>query len=152
MSTWNWYGKALEGQWGTTAARRVDWATDTLKVALVTTSYTPDPDVDDFWNDVSANEVATGSGYTTGGVTLGTKSVSLITATNKVALIAADPSWTGLTKAFRYGVCYADTAGASSTDPLLGYIDLGAQSLTASDFVIDCDQTNGLLSITYTIV
>lgn len=151
MATWNTYGKFLEGLVSATAARRVDWVGDTVKVALVTSSYTPDPDAHDFWDDVVANEVANGSGYGTDGVTLGTKSISLIGASNKVALIAADPTWTGLTKAFRYGVCWKDT-GTDSTSPLIAYIDLGAQSLTASDFSIDCDQTNGIAGLGYTIV
>ena len=147
MATGLWYGQALVGQYGTTAARRVDWVTDTIKGALVTSSYTPDQDVHDFWDDVSANEVANGSGYTTGGITLGTKSVSYISGSNKTALIAADLVWTALTKTFRYLVIYKDT-GVASASPLLGYVDLGAQTITGVDFTADLDQTNGVLSIT----
>lgn len=147
MATAIWFGKALEGQYGTTAARRVDWVTDTIKEALVTSSWTPDQDANDFWDDVSANEVANGAGYTTGGATLASKSVTYTGGTNKVALIAADVVWTGLTKAFRYGVYYKDT-GSASTSPVLGYVDFGAQSVSGVDFTSDHDPTNGIFSIT----
>lgn len=146
MANFIWYGQALVGQYGTTAARRVDWVTDTIKVALVTNAYTPAQDTHDFWDDVSANEVATGSGYTTGGNTLGTKSVGYIAGSNRTALIAADTVWTALTKAFQYAVCYKDT-GSAATSPVLGYSDLGAQSITGVDFTLDFDQTNGLFRI-----
>src|SRR3954469_12055440 len=111
------YGKFIEGLVSTTAARRVDWVGDTIKVALATSSYTPDQDAHDFFNDIT-NEI-TGTGYTAGGVALGTKSVSYDSATNETRLIAADSSWTGSTLTARYAVVYKDT-GTASTSPLLG--------------------------------
>lgn len=50
-----------------------DWDTDTIKMALVKPAYTPS-DAHDYWDDVSTNECS-GTGYTTGGETLTTKSV-----------------------------------------------------------------------------
>ena len=49
--------------------KEVDFDTDTIKVALLTSSYTPDQDAHDYFNDVSSAEV-TGTGYTAGGATL----------------------------------------------------------------------------------
>lgn len=50
------------------------WASDTIKVALLTSSYTPNYDTHDFFDDIT-NEV-TGTGYTAGGATLGSKTVT----------------------------------------------------------------------------
>ncbi len=146
--TVNWFGRALEGQYGTTAARRVDWVTDTIKCALATNTYTPDQDAHDFYNDVT-NELSTAGGYTSGGATLGTKSVSYDTTSNETRLICADIAWgPGATFGpFRKGIIYKDT-GTPSTSPVLGYITFDAdQSVSNGTFTIDVDAT-GLLYTT----
>ena len=103
----------------------VDLTTDTLKVALVTSSYTPSTAHDE-WADVSANEVATGNGYTTGGATLASP-----VATNS-NIDYADVTWTSLTKTFRYAVCYKSGSGGGLTNPVLFYILLDS---TPADIV-----------------
>src|SRR4051812_35896772 len=114
MATAQWYGPALQGQFSATAARRVDWVGDTIKTALMTASYTWNQDTNTFWSDISANEIS-GTGYTAGGATLGTKSVGYDTASNTVRLIAANASW-GPTASFtaRYGVVWKDTTVAAT--------------------------------------
>lgn len=92
----------------------IDIDTDTIKCALVTSSYTPSAAHDE-WADVSANEVATGDGYTTGGVTL-----TGVTVTN-TAIDCDDPAWTALTKTFRYAVFYKSGSGGGLTNPLIGW-------------------------------
>lgn len=141
MAAYKWYGKTLEGIFN--GGVSLDWDTDTIKVALVTSAYTPDQDAHDVWADVQANEVANGNGYTTGGATLAGKSVVYTGASNLLALIANDVTWAALTKDFRYAVVYKDT-GNAATSPLVGYSDLGAQSITGVDFTLDHDPTNGL--------
>lgn len=142
-----WYGKALEGQYGTTAARRVDWVTDNIKVALCTSSFTPDQDSQDFYDDIT-NEVANGNGYTTGGASLGTKSVNYNAPTNVMSLRAATTSWTASTFTARYAVVYKDT-GNGSTSPLLGYVDFGGnEQVSSGTFSIAWDATDGVLKIT----
>jgi hypothetical protein len=122
----------------------VDWVTDTIKVALTTSAYTPDQDVHDFFNDVT-NEI-TGTGYTAGGATLGSKSTSYDTASNETRLIAANAQWTTATITARYAVIYKDT-GTASTSPLLGYVDFGGdQSVTAGTLTVQWDAT-GVLKI-----
>jgi hypothetical protein len=146
--TVQWAGRALEGQWGTTAARRVDFVTDTIKCALSTNTYTIDQDAHDFYNDVT-NELSTAGGYTSGGATLGTKSVSYDTATNELRLICADITWgPGATFGpFRKATIYKDT-GSAATSPILGWITFDAdQSVSNGTFTIDVDAT-GLLYIT----
>lgn len=145
--TVKWAGRALEGQWGTTAARRVDFVTDTIKCSLSTNTYVPDQDAHDFFNDVT-NEI-TGTGYTAGGATLGTKSVSYDTATNELRLICADVAWgPGATFGpFRIGTIYKDT-GTASTSPILGWITFDSdQSVSNGTFTIDTDPT-GVLYVT----
>lgn len=147
MATALWYGPAVEGQYGTTAARRVDWVTDDVRVSLHTTTYVPDQDAHDFFNDAT-NELTTTGGYTAGGVALGTKSVVYTAGTNIISLRAATSTWSALTATFRYAVIWVNTAGASSTDPLLGYVDLGAQTIAGVDFSIAWHATEGVLKAT----
>ena len=55
---------------------------------------------------------------------------------------AADAVWTTATIAsIRYAVVFEDTAGASTTDPLVSFYDLGAQSVTAANFTVQWDST-----------
>ncbi len=119
------YGKFLLNQ--INGAAVVDFDTDTIKVSLHTATYAPNRDTHDFFDDAT-NEVANGSGYTTGGVTLASIVVALDTAGDFVYFDAADAQWTALTKTFRYAVIYKDT-GAAGTSPLIAYIDFGADEV-----------------------
>lgn len=118
----------------------LDWDTDTFKCALVTSSYTPSA-AHTQWADASTNEVTTGSGYTTGGVTL-----AGATATNTM-LDCNDPSWTALSKTFRYAVFYKSGTANGLTNPLVCYVDFGSNiTATGTDFVITIDSA-GLLAL-----
>lgn len=144
MATWHWFPLSLEDlfEGGVT----LDFDTDTFKCALLNDTVAPDPDTHDRWDDLSANEVS-GTGYTAGGATLASVAVNYIAASNRVALVAADPAWTGATiSGIRYAIVYKDT-GTESSSPLLAYIDLGAQSVSGGTFTIDCDGTNGIVYI-----
>lgn len=142
-ATWN--GPAIEGQYGTTAARRIDWVTDTIKVMLATSTYTPNQDTHDFVNDVT-NEVS-GTGYTAGGATLGSKTVVYTGASNKLVLDAADTSWTTATFTARYAIVYKDT-GTASTSPIMGTVDFGGdQTVTAATFSIVWDADGVLKAV-----
>lgn len=144
MPTALWYGLTVSNQFGGTSTDKVNWTADTLKVALVTNAYTPNQDTHDYWNDVSANELATGNGYTTGGYTLLSPTRTYDTASNTVRLDAADPTWTfSATKVFQYGVLYKDT-GAAATSPVLAYCDLGAVSVSGV-YTVQFDATDGAL-------
>lgn len=136
----------LVGQYGATAARRVDWVTDTIKVALLTAAASPNRDTWAFYSDLT-NEVAAGSGYTTGGATLGTKSVGSDAGTHEARLLAANTLWTASTITARYAAVYKDT-GSGATSPLLGYVDFGASMASVSGtFEIDWDATLGVIFV-----
>lgn len=113
----------------------VDLDTDTITVSLHTSTYTPDFDTHDFFDDVT-NEVSNGSGYTTGGAALSGKVVSLDTASDFAYFDADDLTWTALTKTFRYAVIRKNT-GTASTSPVIALIDFGTnQSPSAIDFTL----------------
>jgi hypothetical protein len=126
--------------------KEVDFDTDTIKVALLTSSYTPNQDTHDYFNDVSANEV-TGTGYTAGGNTLASKTATYDSGTNVIVLDAADTTWASSTITARYAVVYCST-GTASTSALIGYVDFGSdQSSTNGNFTITWDST-GIVRIT----
>jgi hypothetical protein len=126
--------------------KEVDFDSDTIKVALVSSSYTPDQDAHDYWNDVNSYEV-TGTGYTAGGATLASKTATYDSATNVIVLDAADTTWSSSTITARYAVIY-DSTGTASTSPLIGYVDFGSdQSSTSGNFTITWDST-GIVRIT----
>jgi hypothetical protein len=119
------------------ANKEIDFDTDTVKVSLHTSTYVPAQDTHDYFNDVT-NEVV-GTGYTAGGATLGTKTVTYTAGTNTQAFDAADTSWATSTITARYAVVYVST-GVSTTSPLIGYIDFGADvSTTGGTFQITWD-------------
>jgi hypothetical protein len=126
--------------------KEVDFDSDTIKVALLTSSYTPDQDAHDYFNDVSTYEV-TGTGYTSGGATLASKTATYDSATNVIVLDAADVTWSSSTITARYAVVY-DSTGTASTSALIGYVDFGSdQSSTNGNFTITWDST-GIVRIT----
>lgn len=77
-----WYRRALGMAFGSDSAGNapnIDLLSDDLRMALVTGSYTPNADADDFWDDVSANE-ASGTGYTANGQALAGKTFAYTAA------------------------------------------------------------------------
>lgn len=142
--TSKWYSLGLAGQFGSAP---VNWTADTIKVGLVTASYTPAQDTDQFWTTPVANEI-TGTGYTAGGATLAGKSVGAVIATHTVPLIASASSWTTASFTCRYAVVYKST-GTNGTSPLLGWVDFGSNETVASGtFAINWDAVQGVLQLT----
>lgn len=126
--------------------KEVDFDSDTIKVALLTSSYTPNQDTHDYFNDVSSAEV-TGTGYTAGGATLASKTATYDAGTNVIVLDAADITFSSSTITARYAVVYGST-GTASTSPLIGFVDFGSdQSSTNGNFTITWDST-GIVRIT----
>lgn len=112
----------------------IDLDTDTIKVALVTSTYTPNQDTHDFFDDVT-NEVA-GTGYSAGGATLASKTVTADTTDNEGVFDAADVTWSTATITARGAVIYKST-GTAGTSALICYLDFGSdQSSSAADFII----------------
>ena len=106
----------------------VDLTTIPLKLALVTSAYVPDQNLDEYWSEVVANEVA-GAQYTAGGNVCDFPTV-VMDAAGLITIDAGDPNvWpqdvdAGFDNAER-AVLYADT-GDAATSPLIGYGDVFA--------------------------
>jgi len=127
--------------------KEIDWDSDTIKVALLTSSYTPNQDTHDYLDDVSSYEV-TGTGYTTGGITLSSKTSTYDGTNNVVILDAADVTWSSSTITARYAVVYDDSGASAASKALIGYVDFGSdQSSTNGNFTITWDST-GIVRIT----
>lgn len=127
----------------------IDLDAATWKLALATATYTPDRDTHDFYNDLT-NELATANGYTAGGVTLTGVALAYDATSDQVRLDFNDPTWTfSGDVTFRYGVCYIDTAGASSTDPLMLLLDWGSSQTVSGVYTITVDAT-GIFAIDFT--
>ncbi len=92
-----------------------------ITMALVTKTYTPNLDTHTLWADVSANEVATGSGYTTAGAVL--PSLTLTRAGALTTWDCGDLTWAALTKTFKYGVIYVNATVNGVVKPLLAVVD-----------------------------
>lgn len=130
--TWNWYGNGLLN----VAKGLIDLDTDTFKIMLTTSTYTPVKDTHDFRDDVT-NEV-TGTGYTSGGATLAGVSVTYDAATDQVQISWTDPTWTSSTITARTAVIYKSRGGASSADELLAYCtESGDIVSTGGTFTVD---------------
>lgn len=127
--------------------KEVSWSADTIKIALVKNTYTPNQDTHTYWSDVVAQE-ATGTGYTAGGATLASKTVAYDGTTNKIKLTAADVSWPTSTVTARYAVIYDDTPSTNATKPVLGYVDFGADQSTSSTTFQVSWATAGIFEIT----
>lgn len=128
----------------------VDWASDTIKVSLHTSAYTPNQATDEFFSTVT-NELATANGYTSGGATLASKSVTVTSLTT--AYKAGATTWTagaGQTITARYAVVRKDT-GTASTSPVLAYVLLDTTpadvSATNAAFTITWDSTDGVFKV-----
>lgn len=106
---------------------KIDFATDTIKVALVTSTYSPSADSHDFFNDIT-NEVS-GTGYTAGGATLASKTVTQDNTDDEAVFDAADVTWTTSSITARAAILYKST-GVASTSPLIAYIDFGSDRIS----------------------
>lgn len=115
-----------------------NWASHTFKAALTNTAPVAT-------NTVFANitEISAGNGYTAGGMTLDSVTLSETAGTAQVSI--ADEVLTasgGSIGPFRYVVIYNDTP-TSPADPLVNWYDYGASItlLTGETFTIDFQST-----------
>lgn len=126
------YGNAIKAAFN----KEVDWDTDTIKVMLLSSAYTPNQDSHDYLDDVVANEV-TGTGYTSGGAALTSKTATYDAATNTVKFDAADVTWAGSTITARYAIVYDDSGATNAQKALIAYFDFTTDRASSNgDFVI----------------
>lgn len=107
----------------------IDFDTDTFKVMLVTSGYSPDKDAH-LKRSAVTNEVS-GTGYTAGGST-STITVTKDTANDRITIQFGSVSWASSTITARGAVYYKSRGGASSADELVAYNDFGSDVASAS--------------------
>jgi len=125
----------------------IDLATagDTIKVGLVT-AHTPDQDAHDVWSDVSGDEEA-GPGYTAGGETLGSQTVSIDSGNNRASFDGANVTWTGLDVGTpSHAIMYSVTA----SNALIAYWELTTAS-NGGDYTLQW-HVDGIILLTVPIV
>lgn len=123
--TAKFYGLSHQSAWN----KEIDFNSDTIKVMLCTSSYTPDQDTHQYKSSVT-NEV-TGTGYTATGATLGSPTLTYTTGTNVLKLDGNDVTWATSTITARYAVIYDSTPGTDATRPLIAYADFGADVISS---------------------
>ena len=121
--------------------KEIDLEGDTVKVALLTSSHTPDQTGQNVWTDVSATEVTATDGYTAGGAEITGKSV---TPGQTTYWDGGDVQWTNSTVTARYGIIYDDTL---TDDDLIAAIDFTEDKSTSSGtFKIEWN-ANGIITL-----
>lgn len=134
------FGKGLQA----VLAGSVDLNSDTFKLTLHTNAWTPNQDTNDFYDDAT-NELATANGYTAGGVTLATPTLSYDSATQQVRWDVDDPSWTfTAAQTWRYAAIRKARGGAASADELIAYLDWATDQTVNGPYSIQIDPA-GLL-------
>jgi hypothetical protein len=123
-----------------------DFTDLTLKLALLTSSYTPNQDTDDTWSDVSSFDISAAStGYAAGGYTLTNKTLTEITkgyrfnTDNAVWTAGASnlPTW-------KWAVMYVSGSTIEGkASPLIGYF----QGETTGDGTVPATTSGNQLTI-----
>lgn len=122
--------------------KTIDCVNDTFKMALFTATYTWSVDGAD--TAYSATNEIVASGYTAGGATLGTKTVTQDDANDRASWDAPDVSWTALAAASpRHAILYDDT---TATKWVLIHWELATDS-NGGDYTLQF-HTNGILLLT----
>ncbi len=104
-----------------------DWVNDSIKCLLVDNTYVPDKDLHLVIADV--NGEVSGSGYTTGGVSLTNKNITIDLGVDKAFYTANDIIWPNTTITPRGAVFYKDGGG------LLFYIDFVEDKIVVDGFL-----------------
>ena len=93
-----------------------------FKMALVSSAYTPANGTDEVWADASGSEIASGNGYTTGGIAL--TGVALTQTSGTVKFTASASVWTaagGNIPAWRRAVIYYSGTLNGKVNPIVGH-------------------------------
>ena len=119
--TFNLYDKYREGNFDGNEINIETPGGNGIKCAIVTSAYTLDQNLHDFWSDISTNEVS-GTGYTAGGNVMTTGTVT-VDGAGLVTVDINDPAtWVQDGAGFSNGrraVIYHDT-GVPTTSRLIG--------------------------------
>lgn len=124
-------------------------ASDTYKVALMTSSYTAQYDTHNYYSDATGEVSASGTNYTTGGVILPNVVIAYDTTNHRVAMTGGPAVFSGVTLTARYAVIYKAT-GTAGTSRLISYVDFGS-NLTYTGEDVQITFANGVLRLNVTV-
>lgn len=145
---WVFFDKFKKGQLdGSTTGLPSNLSSDTLRLMLLTASYTPDKVNNQFRSDIVANEIS-GTNYTSRGFPVASIAFSL--ASDIVTVTAADitvaQSGTGFSNA-RLAVIYKDS-GTNTTSPLIMFYDVGSSFGNTTTALVLQINANNLFTLT----
>jgi hypothetical protein len=120
----------------------IDMDGHTFKIMLVS-GYTPNIDSHNGYSDVSANEIS-GSGYTAGGATLASLTVTKDTTNDRAAWDAADTTWNNLNAGTpSHAIAYDDSHASKC---LVGYWEVTTPS-NGGNYTLQFG-SNGIVTLT----
>jgi hypothetical protein len=103
--------------------KEIDWDTDSIKVMLCTSAYTPDQDAHAYKAAVTGEVV--GTGYSSTGAALTGATLTYTAGNNTIKLDANDVSWPASSFTARYAVIYDASPATDSARPLIAFVDFG---------------------------
>lgn len=125
--------------------KAVNMTSDTLKIFLLTSSHSFTAS-NNLYSDISSNEIsgASGTGYTTGGITLTTPTVTQDNSNNLAYFDGDDAVWASASFTAHYAVIYDTTV----SNHLIACIDFGSDKTVSSGTFTIQWSANGILKIT----
>lgn len=121
-----------------------DLENDILKMALMDTTFAFDPDTHATWGACSANEIAGGNGYVTGGENLTGVILSIDAVGNKVDIAATSITWTATAGDIPTTGSAVIYNSSHVNNTVVMCIDFDADYDTLSGKLFQIDLSNGL--------
>jgi hypothetical protein len=141
-----WYNSGLRD----VNDRTIDLVADTLKLILVTSSYTPDKDhafASSLTNELSGTGYAGGFAGA-GRKTVGSKAFSTDTANDRIEFTWGGVTWTAINAGNpKYAILVKEITNDAATR-LIAFLDLGTVVTNGGDLTVTPDATLGALQIT----
>jgi hypothetical protein len=116
------------------AKKVIDFSGDSFKIILMKSGFVFDPDTHHGYADVSANELATGYGYTQNTKVLTGVTVTEDDTNNRCSITWSNVTWTasaGSIGPTPGAIIFDDTVTTPTADPIIGYIDFGGEQTEA---------------------
>ena len=112
------------------AKKVIDFSADSFKIILMASGFTFNKDTHHGYADVSANELATGYGYTQNTKVLAGVTVTEDDTDDRTEVTWTNPTWTasgGSIGPTPGAIVFDDTVTTPTADPIVGYIDFGGE-------------------------
>jgi hypothetical protein len=122
----------------------MDLLSDSIRQTLHTSTWTPNQTTNEVKADAT-NELTTAGGYTALGQALASK--TFVASALVTTFDAADVTWAATSITHRYSPLWDDTV-TTPADPLIMYVDNGADVTTASTDLVYQWNASGLFTIT----